>query len=628
MTALPRELAPWTRILDLFPEDLAGELGRMVPRLALAVGPMRAASPVASGEPDGFSGIARRGSYERLLLSEWLLADEAPDEFARRATMGEHAFFHLQRRSPARALSSVAVFDAGPDQIGAPRIAHLAALIVLAARAERAGARFAWGMLGAPEAAMIPSVTPESVLTLLRARTAVASDDADVSAWAERAAKSGWEDAWLVGRAPGSTLGQRPVEPGVSRAAPHAWRHASLEIRDVLDPDRRVLSVIARPPRSPAREVELDLPDPRASVRLLRDPFFVTAPAPRRQPVEHAPISNLIFALNGTKLFARGASGDILSYPLPNSPREPVGRPKRYRPRAGGVVAAVGWVRRGLVMLVVRPDALVFEHTTTKGPDLLHKTIVRHGGARVAGPHASDPLSTLVYLDGGEEDEVLFLDARRTLLRVRDQPRGQRPGPPRIEIVASEVAALAASPTHVTFVGRHTETGNPAGEVTPRMGVQTLAPGAMPKLDSAWHLVQLRSDGQPSTQELLVGDGTFEAVFGRELCAVQQRGDAWTVVGRSFAVLELTPPASARVVGVAPTGPATAPELLLLEGDERTLSFVGRASSRSLPRAAAPIRDVAMNAWRGQLAYVTTAGEVVVHSLHEETPLARYLPEG
>ena len=40
---------------------------------------------------------------------------------------------------------------------------------------------------------------------------------------------------------------------------------------DVLDPDRRALQVIARAPRSPPREVELPLPEPRAAVRLLRD---------------------------------------------------------------------------------------------------------------------------------------------------------------------------------------------------------------------------------------------------------------------------------------------------------------------------------------------------------------------
>src|SRR5262249_24060464 len=228
MTGLPRELLPWSGLLALFPEDLAGGLGRAVPRRGRGGGGRRPALPIRRGGPEGFSGIVRGGSYERLLLTEWLLADEAPDEFSRRAAMGEHAFFHLARRSPVRAASSVAIFDTGPEQLGAPRIAHVAVLIVLAARAEQAGARFAWGVLGEPEGALTPAVTPQSVLALLGARTAVAADAGDVAAWADRTARSGWEDAWLVGS--GATSG---------------WKHATLEVRDVLDPERRVLSVVA-----------------------------------------------------------------------------------------------------------------------------------------------------------------------------------------------------------------------------------------------------------------------------------------------------------------------------------------------------------------------------------------------
>ncbi len=607
MTALPAELQPWSGILALFPEDLAGELGRMVPRLALAIGTMRAALPIPSGEPDGFTGIARRGSYERLLLTEWLLADEAPDEFARRAAMSEHAFFHLARRSPVRAASSVAIFDAGPDQLGAPRLAHLAALIVLATRAERAGASFAWGLLGAPDGALVPSVTPQSVLSLLQGRTAVASGDEDVAAWAERAARSGWEDAWLVGRSPGP-----------------AWRYASLEVRDVLEPERRALAVVARAPGAPAREVELALPDPRASVRLIRDPFAVTAPAPRRQRAPQGPASNLVFAVNGTKLFARAASGEILAYPLPNSPRDALGRPKRYRTRTSGVVAAVGWIKRGLAMLVVTPDTISLEHTTVRGPDLLRRIVQRGESPRLAVPLGSDPLSVLLYRAAPRE-EVFFLDARRALFRLRDGSPGKAPSTPSVDLLASEVSALAASPTELTFVGRNTD---PA-EQTARLGRDTLLPGVFePRPGGTWTVMDLHSDGKAGTRQELLGNGTFEAVVGRELTAVQQYRDQWVIRARSGPEIELSPPSDATVVGVCPTGPSNAPELLVLEGDRRTLSFVGRASSRSLPPATAPILDVAMNPWRGQIAYVTTGGEVVVHTVYEDAPLARFVPDG
>ena len=48
---------------------------------------------------------------------------------------------------PGSASEVVALLDVGPDQLGAPRIAHLASLVVLAARAEREKGTLIWGFL-------------------------------------------------------------------------------------------------------------------------------------------------------------------------------------------------------------------------------------------------------------------------------------------------------------------------------------------------------------------------------------------------------------------------------------------------------------------------------------------------
>src|SRR5262249_28943075 len=95
MIDLPLELAPWRALLGLFPPALAASLGAWIPEIDRIIGPLRAARPRAQGEPDGFSGIARRGGVERLLLSEWLLAEEAPDEFVRRAAMSELSYLEI-----------------------------------------------------------------------------------------------------------------------------------------------------------------------------------------------------------------------------------------------------------------------------------------------------------------------------------------------------------------------------------------------------------------------------------------------------------------------------------------------------------------------------------------------------
>lgn len=627
MIGLPDDLAPWRASLDLFPADLAGDLGKMLPRLALALGPMRAVLPTRSGDPDGFSCIARRGSYERLLLSEWLLADELPDEFARRASMGEHAFFQIALRSPARAASSVAIFDAGPDQIGSPRVAQLAALIVLAARAEQVGARFAWALAADPRAALITAVTKESVVRLLHARTALPAGPDEHAVWAERAAKSGWEDAWMVG-------GRPPAR---------TWKQASLEIRDVLDPGRRALTLVARAPRSSPREVTLDLPDARACVRLVRDPFAVIAPPPRRQTNDLAPASNLVFAVNGSKLFARGKGGEIITYPVPGSPREPLGRPKRYRPHAPGVVAAVGWVQRGLVMITVGNTLVTVEHTTSRGATILDTTARIPGKMRVAAAQAGDALEPLFFRETGG-GEILFLDARRALFLLRTKERYAQPT---LEMLASEVTAIASFPDELAFVGRRamSEEGAPISTRTIPRGAVHIPPGAALDLDASFHLVTMpdwagvqpkHTPTLPSlirSKEGIAGDGTFEARFGGEdkrIVAVQRHADVWSIPprGGGSPPVEITPPAGTQVVSVYEGGPASEQELVIIEADRRSLSLIGRRSSRSLPRASAPIRDATQVSARGHIAYSTVTGEVVIHSLRSEAPLARFVPEG
>src|SRR5688500_18193064 len=106
----PRSLAPWAPYLNIFPRELSMGLGAMVQRMASAIGSMRSRAVVGTSDIDGFDGIARRGSYEKLVASEWVLADEMPDEFARRATMGEHLFLDLARREPSAARLSLAIF--------------------------------------------------------------------------------------------------------------------------------------------------------------------------------------------------------------------------------------------------------------------------------------------------------------------------------------------------------------------------------------------------------------------------------------------------------------------------------------------------------------------------------------
>jgi hypothetical protein len=168
---LPPSLAPWAGYLNIFPEEVSLALGPMIQRVSMLIGSPQPRLNEKEGEPDGFDGLNRRGTYERLLLSEWMLADELEDEFMRRAVMGEHLFLNRAHSSSVGTRSSLALFDAGASQLGSPRIAHIAALIVLANRADSARSTFAWGVLQQPETPAYREVNAGNIMTLLEARS-------------------------------------------------------------------------------------------------------------------------------------------------------------------------------------------------------------------------------------------------------------------------------------------------------------------------------------------------------------------------------------------------------------------------------------------------------------------------
>ena len=89
---LPKPLQPWTEALSIMRQEVIDGVGTWLAPLRALVGPLAIPRSTVSGDPDGLSGLTRRGSYERLVTSEWAVALEVPDEFLRRALMGEHVF--------------------------------------------------------------------------------------------------------------------------------------------------------------------------------------------------------------------------------------------------------------------------------------------------------------------------------------------------------------------------------------------------------------------------------------------------------------------------------------------------------------------------------------------------------
>jgi hypothetical protein len=583
---LPPALAPWGPLLRIFPPDLALSLGPPLQRLASAVGPLRSRERAGDGEVDGFDGLSRRGSYERLLVSEWLLAEEAPEEFLRRAAGGEHTFLRLARPEPMGSRRSVALFDAGPGQLGSPRIAQIAALIVLARRAEAAGAPFGWGVLQRPDVPLQAGWEPAGVLRLLRSRTPWEPTDSHLDAWRERL--SGWkdlDDAWIVS-SPGVTA--RPLLQGISR----------LEIRDVLEPGVRRLAVVLYRGARREGELALDLPAEPDCVRLLRDPFGTEVAAPAGLPAALRPSSNLLFSPNGRHLLARTRGGGLLVLPVPNSPRAARKPPELHFPNVpGAVLVAAGGESRRISALMHGTAGLVLGTSSPGDPDLLGQLYVT--GAQGQPPFQIPPATTLNPLFRLQE-KVFVLDAAGNLFQLAEPPPAHH-----ARIVQRGVLAAVVRDSRIVL--------------------------AMKLPDGSLRFMAVWSDGEIKAleahrnlrpDEAFFGTGSSGSGFG--LAAVRC-GNEWTLFHHGKTRLRAL--SGSRAVGVVSESRDRGEGLMLLNADDRTLGLAGRNWSRPLLVASGPIEHLAVSTASPQFAYATADGEVTIASTETGAVAARWLPE-
>lgn len=262
--ALPAPLQPWHAWLQWFAPELALQLGHLLQRMHPLLGRFGGRRQGGIAEPDGLEDLRRRGAYERLLASEWLLASDLPDEFLRRAANGEHLFLAPRPRAQKVDRLIVALFDAGPWQMGAPRLAHIALWILLARRAAEAGGELRWGLLHEPGRCH-DAKSPKDLKDLLRGRTLQSADQAQWQQWAqwlsEQEPAAG--EIWLVGH-------RCDVPPQGADAPTH-----HLSLRPSLDGQALHLALRAG---TAVRKMDLPLPEPHPASQLLRGRFEDTTP--------------------------------------------------------------------------------------------------------------------------------------------------------------------------------------------------------------------------------------------------------------------------------------------------------------------------------------------------------------
>ncbi len=339
---LPPAAAAWAPWLSELVPELTPAFVEAVTALDRLLGPLPPVPDPGASEPTGLGGLSRRGPYDRLLLSEWVLADEVPDEFLRRAASQEHLFHELERVAPRRGRRCLVLVDTGPRQLGGPRLVQLALLVVFARRAERAGAAFSWASLQRREWFGAPGFHPFPGLRSLRTATAQ-----DVPQSLADQGVGPVDEVFVLGGDDVATLGGgRPT----------------IALTEPLDVGPDAVRVVVRRPGLAPVQRDLELPPPPLRTRWLRDPF---RPAPTDRPTpprrtaagEHGPLRPFLrFSADGNRVLAVDEAGVALAFRLPEDqagPRPPV----RVAPHVpGSAVVALGWSGGKLNVLFRSPS--------------------------------------------------------------------------------------------------------------------------------------------------------------------------------------------------------------------------------------------------------------------------------
>jgi len=597
-TQLPPLLQPWSAWLALFPDDLAATLGQLLLRLQPLVGPLRRHAAHMAVDPAGVGDIVLRGSYDRLLMSEWALADSVPDEFLRRAASGELLFTGPEPANSETSLRSVALFDAGPAQLGEARLAHLALFVLLARRAELAGAEFHWGVLQEP-GVLHTLQGAAGVRKLLDARTCATLDAAGLAEWNTVLGKDAL-DCWLVG----DPLAPCPAQARSRVLVRRSWFTHQLDVE--LVQQRRTTGVT------------LPLPASADSVRLLRRPFdkpvtgtnFLTSEA-------HSLKRPPMFGNMREWLTVGMVDGGTTVYRIPDSERAGAGRPRKLgKLRHHDAVVAAGLHQKSAGTVALHGGALHF--SGFPGPLFNKLTLPLPTPDQFhAVPGALRWAQAFYWMtrgSGGSMEEVLVLDKDKRLVawNCSGMP-GRSLSDSGFRLVSSNVIGAIQHAERVLFaVSDHGRTD-----------VYSVGKGKPVRehLYPIMHAGQRILFGEP--QEWRGGRGTYalnvaDEFFDTDWLVGDAAGDERVVVHEHDLVL-----------GCARNPQTERPALVVLHADRLRISLLGKESRQLLADSPEPIAQASFDPAHGRLAWLgQQSGALTVRAIHPAQALLRVAPKG
>ena len=612
---LPLQLEPWRVWLTLFPPELAEAVGELLLRLHPLVGRLNHALRSAQDTPVGVGDIVQRGEYHRLLMTEWLIADAEPDEFIRRAANNELLFTGPEPGAHLRSQQTIVLFDVGPAQLGEPRLVHLALFILLARRAEEAGAQFLWGVLQLP-GKLNGETGATGLRGLLGLRTLSGPTDEDCAAWAVALAEldSAVTDGWLLS-GPGT---EAPRQMGARVAISP----------DLLTPQLRVVLT----QRFSQREILLAVPDTANAVRLLREPFTpLAAPAPMLSSLGRPSLKQPPCFVNmGRNLAVPQLEGGIFIFHVPPSPRAAPGKIRKQKAPAQGNLLGAHLFKKSVGYVTSDGNQLTFSGFPGKyfgaGKSFATRPAMEHFYAPVGIARWLPTFFLNSYDKADAWERLLMIDVRLRLV-CWEWKSGNDQGPQFRSIADQVIGAVQEGGTllFASVVGEGTEIFRWS-----------------PLTDAPEMLLRLPFKGS----EAVIGfHRSWCAGRGEQgLLAVRRSQTEWWYgssqrsltmeLGNQVSVIGIThgkrPDPYVLAPGFAPQSTTqAAPQLglVVLQTDRKTIEFRGADGRYELARATKPVTHAVMDANSDQYAYVTDHRELVVRKMNEVLNLLQVLPE-
>lgn len=575
---LPDALRGWSPWLAAMDAHLALQLSPLLQRLQLFFGAQLGGQLHGQPETDGLGDVQRRGDYERLLHSEWLLAEDMPEEFLRRAGSQEHVFLTLQQRPRKSQRLLVVLFDAGPAQWGAARLVHLASWIVLARRVQEAGAELRWGILQQPGVLYQGHDPAQQLLRLLEQRDVGGVSPAHWQHWQQALQREGLQPAecWLIG----SHLHAQQLRGSLCSH--------QLRVQRALDEQYLDLELQHR---ARVRTLQLSLPDRRAGSRLLRGAFVLPPGRTEAPSARLAVTAAPVFSLDGQQLCVplQDEPGLMIFQVRGQGRRQRRHKKQLWSPAASAL--SLFFAGHSAAALLSRDQQLQFWKLEHLG------AVARPPAARFAAQEGGALLpSACIERDG----------VQRLFLLMRDQSllywaRDSEGGPAQLQTLDTGVLAMQQLDAHSIVYARREQTDI----VLQRASI-----------NGRFGQYRLRAEGE----RLLLSDGPWHHHFqALALCAAPHaRRQLWRIYGgrATQADIELmhewTLDPGWQALGILYAADSLQLSLVMLSPDRCQLQRYDREGAQLLWQSPAPLLQCSLCLHGGTLAAISEQHELWV----------------